>query len=91
MSELTRKSVVGYLLQLERQERPEGVTVCIANNNLAESQIAGCALESLYEQLDSLNAEGLITYLQDYPNPISEFGNCIVTRDIVLSDRLLNS
>lgn len=90
MTELTREAVVGYLLQLERSEESDGATVWIANNNLAESEIAGCDLKELYRHLDTLAADGLITYLQDYPNPIDEFGYGIVTREIALSDELLN-
>ena len=90
MTELTREAVVGYLLQLERSEESDGATVWIANNNLAESKIAGCDLKELYRHLDTLAADDLITYLQDYPNPIDEFGYGIVTREIALSDELLN-
>lgn len=91
MVELTREAVVSYLLQLEKSEKPDGITVWMANNNLAESKIAGCDLDELYRHLNALAAEGLITYLQDYANPIDDFGYGIVTRGIVLSERLLNS
>lgn len=90
MVELTRKAVVSYLLQLERFEKPEGITVWIANNNLAESRIAGCDLKELYRHLDALASDGLISYMKTYANPIDEFGYGFPTREIVLSDELLN-
>lgn len=91
MSELTRESVVNYLLQLEREERPEGTAVWMANNNLAESQITGCDLDELYKHLDALNAEGFISYLTHIANPVDETKNGIVTRGIILNDKLLNN
>ena len=92
MTELTRESVVNYLLQLEREERQEGTAVWMANNNLADSQIAGCDLDELYKHLDMLFSEHLIEYLNYPAKPIDkDDGNGIVTRGIVLSDALLNN